>query len=292
MGSGKGRISYLTASATFGILVMKTCHKCERNLPNDAFSRHVSQPDGLFIWCKECRSKYRKEAYLARHPDRAARVAAKMAGIEPSTIYKSKVCIDCLEEKPISQFPNRKAGKDKRMPYCFPCSRIRAANWEAKNKDKAASRRLAWRQKSPRQSINVSLLGALKRRPCDNPATLNELMAMWETQGGLCAMSGVKMTWAQGKVLPTSITLDRIDPFGDYTIDNVRLLCHAVNSFRGRMSDAEMISMARAIVAKADACPLCGGVNCTGCADDKRPRKIDWSTEPTWNSHLVHSEAA
>jgi hypothetical protein len=60
------------------------------------------------------------------------------------------------------------------------------------------------------------------------------------------------MTWGRGKVTATSISLDRIDADGGYTAGNVRLLCHAVNAFRGRMSDSEMIAMARAIVAKAD----------------------------------------
>jgi len=32
-------------------------------------------------------------------------------------------------------------------------------------------------------------------------------------------------------------------------MDNVRLVCHAVNAFRGRMSDSEMLSMAKSIVA-------------------------------------------
>jgi len=56
------------------------------------------------------------------------------------------------------------------------------------------------------------------------------------------------MTWAQGKVLPTSITLDRINPDKGYTRRNVRLVCHAVNSFRGRMKDKEMLQMAKQIV--------------------------------------------
>lgn len=63
---------------------------------------------------------------------------------------------------------------------------------------------------------------------------------------------GIKMTWAQGKVLPTSISLDRIDHTQGYSSDNLRLICHAVNAFKGQMTDAEMLVMARAIIAKAD----------------------------------------
>lgn len=80
-------------------------------------------------------------------------------------------------------------------------------------------------------------------------------MEIFERQGGYCAVSGLKLTWAQGSVLPTSLSLDRIDSNESYTNDNVRLVCHAVNAFKGRMNDDEMISMARAIVAKADTVP-------------------------------------
>ncbi len=49
--------------------------------------------------------------------------------------------------------------------------------------------------------------------------------------------------------MPTSITLDRIVPELGYAKGNIRLVCHAINSFRGRMTDAEMLAMARAIIA-------------------------------------------
>lgn len=122
--------------------------------------------------------------------------------------------------------------------------------WQAENSARLnAGPRLAWRQRSPRQSLNVSLSGALKRHPTVNPATVDELMELWDARGGMCALSGLRMTWAQGKLLPTSITLDRIDQTQGYHVHNLRLVCHAVNTFRGSMTDAEMLAMARAIVA-------------------------------------------
>jgi hypothetical protein len=50
-------------------------------------------------------------------------------------------------------------------------------------------------------------------------------------------------------LLPNSMTMDRIVPALGYTSGNVRLVCHAINRFRGQMSDTEMLAMARAIVA-------------------------------------------
>jgi len=73
-------------------------------------------------------------------------------------------------------------------------------------------------------------------------------MKMWKEQEGKCAISGVTMTWATGSLQSTSITLDRIDQTRGYSADNLRLACHAANTFRGRMSDDQMYEMAVAIV--------------------------------------------
>lgn len=108
--------------------------------------------------------------------------------------------------------------------------------------------RLEWRRRSPRTTLNINLRDALKRCPTENPATVDDLMDIWNRQQGRCAVSGLQMTWAQGGLKPTSITLDRIDPKNGYSASNLRLLCHAVNSFKGRMSDDELFDMALAIV--------------------------------------------
>lgn len=73
-------------------------------------------------------------------------------------------------------------------------------------------------------------------------------MGLFEYQNGKCALSGIPLTWAKGRVMATSITLDRIDHRRGYVKDNVRLVAHAVNSFRGTMSDDEMFAMAVALV--------------------------------------------
>lgn len=66
-------------------------------------------------------------------------------------------------------------------------------------------------------------------------------MDMWRKQGGRCALSGIPMTWAKGDSngwsQPFSLSLDRIDQTRSYEPGNVRLVCHCINCFRGRMSD-------------------------------------------------------
>jgi hypothetical protein len=103
---------------------------------------------------------------------------------------------------------------------------------------------------SPRGIMQITLAHGLRRCPTKDPATIDDLMRKFEAQGGRCAVSGIVMTWARGTVLPTSLSLDRINPNGGYSVDNIRLICHAINAFKGRMLDTEMIEMARAIIAR------------------------------------------
>jgi hypothetical protein len=171
-------------------------------------------------------------------------------------ILVAKTCTKCGEAKPLSEYHVARGKLRGRTSQCAKCNNrrgsIRYAAYDAAKKkelrDRARERELA----NPRHALNINLLTALRYRPCDNPITLDQLADLFVAQEGRCALSGVTMTWGRGKVTATSISLDRIDADGGYTAGNVRLLCHAVNAFRGRMSDSEMIAMARAIVAKAD----------------------------------------
>lgn len=111
-----------------------------------------------------------------------------------------------------------------------------------------------YRTDGPRPSLTCSLSNARKRRP-NSDLTVAQLMQMWEDQKGLCAVTGLKMTWGNGKnggrVNAFSVSIDRINHRKDYTKKNVRLVCHAVNSFRGQMTDAAMVEMAKCIVRNA-----------------------------------------
>jgi hypothetical protein len=77
-------------------------------------------------------------------------------------------------------------------------------------------------------------------------------MEIFEQQGGRCALSGVKMTWMNERIRPTSISIDRIDSSRGYSRDNVRLLCHSVNRMKGDATDGDVLEIAKAIVARME----------------------------------------
>lgn len=185
-----------------------------------------------------------------------------------------KKCRLCGEEKILSDFHKAPQCLDGHRGECKKCSSsqqrlrdqtpermaARAADYE-KNKDKWNERRRSpeGRRKyrarvagSPSYVLSFALYRALKRRPTENPVTHTQLMEMFLQQEGKCAVSGLTMTWMRGKIHLTSISIDRIDSKRGYSADNVRLICHAINRLRGDHTDAEMLEVARAIVAKAD----------------------------------------
>lgn len=108
----------------------------------------------------------------------------------------------------------------------------------------------AYRKRTPRFNLYSTLRLAKKRAVVT--ITVEDLLKMFDEQKGLCALSGIRMTWATGKTEPTSISIDRIDNAKGYIQGNVRLICTSVNAFKSTMTDAEMIEIAKKIVAKSN----------------------------------------
>ena len=69
--------------------------------------------------------------------------------------------------------------------------------------------------------------GRATRRGIDFAIGLDELVELWENQGGKCYYTGVEMTYAEGD--RTAVSLDRIDPSKGYVSENVVLCCWIVN---------------------------------------------------------------
>lgn len=68
--------------------------------------------------------------------------------------------------------------------------------------------------------------------------TKEDLLNLWNKQNGLCAISKIPMTYEldAGRVF-SNVSIDQICPGVGYTIDNIQLVCMAVNQLK---SDFEM----------------------------------------------------
>ncbi len=123
------------------------------------------------------------------------------------------------------------------MPVTKYCS-IRCCNT-------AGSARLAKR----RESVEYHLAGLL-RRSGRGQLTRQFIVDLYHTQRGLCAITGVAMTWTAGEGhLAANISIDRIAAKGEYIPGNVRLVCHVVNLMRRDMGDDKFLLWCGLVVA-------------------------------------------
>lgn len=67
--------------------------------------------------------------------------------------------------------------------------------------------------------------------------TYEELRSIWDLQKGLCALSGVPMTYLKGSGrIPTNLSMDRIDSSLPYSYDNVQLVCYQANLMKSELN--------------------------------------------------------
>ncbi len=80
--------------------------------------------------------------------------------------------------------------------------------------------------------------------------TVNTLLEILERQDYKCALSGVDLTCqlTKGKRHDTNVSVDRITPGGPYTVDNIQLVCRALNSWRADLSIPDFISWCKKVV--------------------------------------------
>ena len=89
--------------------------------------------------------------------------------------------------------------------------------------------------------------------------TIDQIIDLYYKQNGLCARTGIPMTWVKRKngknqnpCKPTSLSIDRIDSSKHYTIDNVQLVIYLYNTMKSERSDAKAEKDWKALIRQAD----------------------------------------
>lgn len=89
---------------------------------------------------------------------------------------------------------------------------------------------------------------SVKLKKIDFTITPDDIEALYKSQAGLCALSGYTMNLNRGTIY--SISVDRLDNSLGYVIDNIRLVCKAVNIMRNTLSDLELVAFCKKIADK------------------------------------------
>ena len=79
---------------------------------------------------------------------------------------------------------------------------------------------------------------------------VDDLLRMLKEQNYKCAISGKDLTctYKKGIFTPTNVSIDRIVPGSEYTIDNVRLVCVVVSYMKWNLRDEDFINWCKDIL--------------------------------------------
>tara|TARA_R110001599_G_scaffold255029_3_gene455163 strand:- start:223 stop:666 length:444 start_codon:yes stop_codon:yes gene_type:complete len=77
----------------------------------------------------------------------------------------------------------------------------------------------------------------------------NDLIKILDKQKGKCALSGDKLTCkkVRGLYVKTNASIDRIIAGGEYNVDNIQLVCRAINSFRHNLTVKDFIKWCKKV---------------------------------------------
>ena len=138
-------------------------------------------------------------------------------------------CKDCISKKQ-SEYHKRTWGKDKLQYTAFK------------------------RTKSVRSYLQYLRSKAIQRKKGNEVISLDALELLWQTQQGVCALTGWQMTMelAAG-VVPTNCSLDRINSTQGYIVGNVQLACRAANVAKSNLTQSDFVQLCKAVLEKANA---------------------------------------
>lgn len=174
-----------------------------------------------------------------------------------SGVYE-KTCTRCGVVKPLASFYTTGRlvdGSPKYNSWCKGCIAEKQASYHKRTWGEDKLKYTAFkRTKSVRSYLQYLRAKAVQRKKSVEVLSLDALELLWNTQQGLCALTGWPMTMelANG-VVPTNCSLDRIDSGEGYVVGNVQLVCRAANVAKSDMATADFVKMCRAVVEKAHA---------------------------------------
>lgn len=155
----------------------------------------------------------------------------------------ARSCFRCSRSLPQDQFHPVATSSDGAVLYLHPfCARCRAQLQKKHGDDPRISPSL---QAFVKQVMNGIRSGAAPRGivcAIDD----DDVLDLWLQQEGRCALSGLPMTckkWDKAKM-----SVDRIDSAGNYTRDNVQLVCAVINVMKNDMSQGAFRALCRAVV--------------------------------------------
>lgn len=111
-------------------------------------------------------------------------------------MIETKLCKNCGETKPLSEFHRRRKSSDKPYSWCKTCNNSRANEWRRRNREKANARTRKWFRSNRDRANATHRKWSLKNkervrgyyRKFKYNLSQAEYYALMEIQGGRCAI--------------------------------------------------------------------------------------------------------
>ena len=215
-----------------------TCCKCVESKPPHDYYTHSVRGDGAIRYrpaCKSCRQEGPRTMWA-----RPKHASILKAG--------KQVCMNCGCEKPLTEFYSNGCFADGITKYrtrCKDC--VKQQRKEAQPVTQLVANK---RRSSTPKNFMANLINHASKRKHKKGFNIDLLYVcgLYEAQRGLCAITGVKMTYVAGKGnVPTNISIDRIDSSIGYAKGNVQLTCRTVNIMKSNMTMSELRHWCRLI---------------------------------------------
>jgi len=206
---------------------LRICKKCERQLPatSEHFYSHPNGRNGLTGKCKDCT---RKEQYARFELNRELRKAQKREWYN--------------------------------VPEHRALAKQRAKEYAQTHRSECIARAVAHQKASKSTPLGYikrlysSVKSRCKRFGIEFDLDVKYLLQIFEAQNGKCAIFGDELTFISGAgMVMTNPSVDRINPLGGYTKDNVQLVCLQANIMKCNMDMTTFIARCHEISAKFEA---------------------------------------
>lgn len=160
---------------------------------------------------------------------------------------KNQTCNKCNIEQPLDKFEKKPKSKTQyqgtdRISTCRSCKQI-ARNKCISRSPESYMRNLLIQNKSGRV-----------KQGYEYTITIQDLLDIFETQNGKCAMTGIEMTHLKGNGhIETNISIDRINNDIGYIPGNIQLVCYSANMMRRKMKDQSFKNFCKKIATTENA---------------------------------------
>lgn len=213
----------------------KSCGKCGRLLPLDAFNKDNRRGDGRCRWCRECQKEYQaayyesnRDSILKQHRTRRAENLEEM--LERERGYHRKYRERELQYNKRWQAANPERRKAHNANYYRKHKHrvlAKVKGWQKANWKRVLGYKRKWTDNNPLKTREIKH----RRRAREHATRIGPInyKAIWEMSGGICHICGEQIERSE-------LSFDHVIPLakgGAHTQGNIKVAHNTCNKRKG-----------------------------------------------------------